>query len=102
MTSASLFHLPKTLPLCTKTQQIFTYKDVSCDGVVFDFDYSNSLLDYFTRKRNIGACNKIEMSVYKFIIFIVCNDVTALFFIGCKDNPFNYVSNKTKKFNNCP
>lgn len=47
---------------------------------LFDFDYSNSLLNYFTIKRNIGARNKIEMSVYEFIIFIVCNDVTALFF----------------------
>lgn len=100
MTSASLSHLAKTLLLCAKTQQ--TYKDVSSDGVAFDFDYSNSLLNYFTRNRNIDARNKIEMSVYKFIIFIVCNDVTALFFICCKDNPFNYDSNKTQKFNDCP
>lgn len=57
---------------------------VSCvmlsHGVVFELDYSNSPLPHFTTKRNIDAHNKIEMSVYEFIIFIVCNDITVYFF----------------------
>lgn len=40
-------------------------------GVLLDFDYSNSLSTDFITKRNIDARNKIEMSVYEFIIFIV-------------------------------
>lgn len=69
MTSIFLSNLSKTLLLCAKTQQTSTYKDISFDGVVFDFSDSNSLFKYFMRNRNIGALNKIEMSVYEYIIF---------------------------------
>lgn len=95
MTSASSSQWPKTISLCATTKQTSTYKVIFSHGVVFDFDSPNSLLTHFFTKENINAHNKVEMGVYEFIIFIVCNGVTALVFICGKDNSLNFDSNKT-------